>query len=380
MATRWYTDPTNTPDVSPAYDAGWDETAEAVRRKLVIDKPGNNGSVTRTDTDTVAAASSYLLWQFVSEPLDAISATLPVAKGAFRATEQNAKLNGFTRIVFRKCDEDGANPTTIATLTDDVEWDSDYPNLYNRFVGASNLADQALSQGDRLVIEVGFYSSATKAGGYIGALNVTDNHETLLDSYSTSNSDGEFLTYSAGPEVGQSFLGNGLELIGASFYLSKNSAPTGSMYAKLYAHSGTYGSTGVPGSSLATSTAISVASLTTSLAVTQFEFDGTYTLVNTTPYFIVVSYSGGDGSNYLKVGRDASSPAHAGNSARNTGSWAADSGTDVVFYVYTSGTDLGENDTDTAAYNSWIETGDTFTVASGDPPAAIKLGPMFTFA
>ena len=136
MATRFYTDPTNAPDVSPAYDGGWDETAEAVRRKLLIDAPGNNGSVTRTDTDTVAAASSYLLWQFVSEPLDAISATLPVAKGAFRCTEENAKLNGFTRIVFRKCDGDGANPTTIATLTDDVEWDPDYPNLYNRFVGA----------------------------------------------------------------------------------------------------------------------------------------------------------------------------------------------------------------------------------------------------
>ena len=141
MATRWYTDNWNAPDVSPAYDAGWDETAAALRRKLLIDDPVNTGTLSSVDTDTVAAASSYLLWQFVSEPLDAISATLPVAKGAFRCTEQNAKLNGYTRIVFRKCDEDGANPTTIATLTDDVEWDNDYPNLYNRFVGASNLTD-----------------------------------------------------------------------------------------------------------------------------------------------------------------------------------------------------------------------------------------------
>ena len=220
MATRWYTDPLNTPDVSPAYDANWDETAAAARRKLVIDTPGNNISVSRIDTDTIAAAAYYLLWQFVSEPLDAISATFPVAKAAFRCAEENAKLNGFTHIKFRKCDGDGGNPTTIGTITDDVEWDNDYPNKYNRFVGASNLTDQALSQGDRLVIEVGFYSSATKAGGYIGG---------------------------------------------------------------------------------------------------------------------ILSY---------------------GN----------------------SGTDLPENDTETAAYNSWIETGDTFSEASGDPPEVVKLGPMFAFA
>ena len=173
MATRFYPRPTTpAPTVSPAYDAGvWDETAAALRRQLIIDTPDNVSGVTNTDTDTIAGVGYYLLWQFVSEPLDAISATLAVSKAAFRCSEENAKLNAFTHIVFRKCDEDGANPVTIGSITDDVEWDNDYDTSFtNRFVGASNLTDQALSQGDRLVIEVGFYSSATKAGGYIGGL------------------------------------------------------------------------------------------------------------------------------------------------------------------------------------------------------------------
>ena len=165
MATRWYTDPTNAPDVSPAYDDGWDETAEALRRKLSITSDGI-GTIANSDTDSIAAPAYYLLWQFVSEPLDAISATFPVCKATFQCRKSNAKQGSTLHIKFRKCDSDGSNPTTIASVTDDTEFDNDW--YVNRFYGAANLADQALSQDDRLVIEVGFYSSYTKAGGYTG--------------------------------------------------------------------------------------------------------------------------------------------------------------------------------------------------------------------
>jgi len=199
MATRWYTDPTNAPTVSPAYDASWNETASAVRRKLVIDVAGNNGSTAKLDLDTVVAAAYYLLWQFVSEPLDAISATLPVCKAAFLCYEDAAKLNATLHIKFRKCDSDGGNPATIASVDDDTEFDD---NAYvNRFYGAANLADQALSQGDRLVIEVGFYSSSTKANGYIGAVRATDNHATTdLPENNT-----ETTSYNSWIETGDTF-------------------------------------------------------------------------------------------------------------------------------------------------------------------------------
>ena len=220
MATRWYPSvyALQVPDVSPAYDTNaWDETASAVRRKLIIDTPAGTIGTYNSDQATVNATAYYLLFQFVSEPLDAISATLAVSKACFRCFESGVKLDGLLHLVFRKCDEDGNNPTTIATLTDDTEFDDNDP--VNRFVGPSNLTDQSFSQGDRFIVEVGFKDS------------------------------------------------------------TKDSLLFGSIY--------------------------------------------------------------GDDN---------------------------------------SGTDLPENDTETAAYNCWIETGDTFTVASGDPPEVVKLGPMFAFA
>ena len=56
------------------------------------------------------------------------------------------------------------------------------------------------------------------------------------------------------PAVGQSFTGNGLILNSAEFYLKKKGSPTGNAVVKIYAHSGTYGTSSVPtGSALATS-------------------------------------------------------------------------------------------------------------------------------
>jgi len=199
MATRFYTDPTNAPSVSPAYDGGWSYTDDSSRRKLVIDTAGNNGDGYGAARDVVDGVGSYCLWQFVSEPLDSISATLAVSKGAFRCSESDAKLNGYTRIIFRKCDEDGSNPVTIGTITDDVEYAA--PTVTNRFVGASNLTDQALSQGDRLVIEVGFYSSATKDTLNYGYIYATDNHATT----DLPENDTETTAYNSWIETGDTF-------------------------------------------------------------------------------------------------------------------------------------------------------------------------------
>jgi len=220
MATRFYTDPTNAPTVSPAYVGSlWDDTTQAVRRKLVIDTAGNNAS-TDFNFNEVAAYNDYILAvQFVSEPLDAISATLSANKIVFRCLESNAKAQCFLFYYFGKCDSDGSNATKIDWAIDFTEFDNGV--LTNRAAITGDILDKVFNQGDRLILEVGAKFSYSKVSGYNATINVTDNHAT----------------------------------------------------------------------------------------------------------------------------------------------------------------DLPENDTETAAYNSWIETGDTFTEASGDPPAeVVKLGPMFAFA
>ena len=219
MATRFYPDPTNAPSVSPGFGTWWD-TTQAVRRKLVIDVPGNNGSTSFQVDETATYIDTILVAQFVSEPLDALDPiALEVIKECFRILESNAKAEVTWRFRIRKCDGDGNNDADVNANSFSDTTEADDGGLTNRFMSKINQDDGAISQGQRLVIEVGFLFNYSKVSGYNATLSITDNHAT----------------------------------------------------------------------------------------------------------------------------------------------------------------DLGENDTDTTAYNSWIETGDTFTEASGEP-AAIKLGPIFTFA
>lgn len=120
----------------------------------------------------------------------------------------------------------------------------------------------------------------------------------------------------------------------AKFYLKKVGSPTGNAVAKLYAHSGTFGSSSVPtGGALATSNNVDVSSLTGTLTLTNFVFSTWYQFTAGTNYVIAIEYSGGDASNYVQVGYDASSPGHAGNKSTLSGTWSAQSGHDCCFYA-----------------------------------------------
>lgn len=113
-------------------------------------------------------------------------------------------------------------------------------------------------------------------------------------------------------------------------------SPTGEVVAELYDHSGTYGTSSVAtGGALATSIAVPVSKITGSYATFNFEFQDGYELTANTNYVIVVRHADGDGSNYLQV-EGTSDDVHGGNRTEDTGSWAASSGTDLRFEVYTS--------------------------------------------
>jgi len=143
-------------------------------------------------------------------------------------------------------------------------------------------------------------------------------------------------------ELGQSFTAIGVNLGRVDMYIKKVGSPTGNAVAILYAHTGTFGSTGTPtGAALATSDVFDVSTLTTSLELKSFNFSGAeqYSLVNGTNYFIALKYITGDDSNYVQWGLDGSSPSHAGNKANKTnGTWSANSAQDFCFWLYSTGT------------------------------------------
>lgn len=168
----------------------------------------------------------------------------------------------------------------------------------------------------------------------------------VLGNYGEANYD----TYSniQGFSRGQTFTspGGAYALKRCSFWMRRSgNTITGTPHvrAKLFAHSGTYGSTGVPtGSALSVSGDILQAGLSSaSLGWVEFTFSSPYTLSPNTQYCIVIE-SDADATGGLYVGYDASSPTHAGNYFDNAGgSWAYNAGRDVIFKAI--GEQAGQN-------------------------------------
>ena len=163
--------------------------------------------------------------------------------------------------------------------------------------------------------------------------------EFLVDSYADSNANTSTgLGAYFNDVVGQSFTGKAGNLTACKFYLIKSGSPTGNAVAKLYIHSGTYGTTSLPtGEALATSDNVDVSTIGAIEALITFDFTGEeqYTLIEGTKYCIVVEYYGGDISNSIGVLLDSTSPTHTGNYLKYyDDAWSYNAAVDTIFYVY----------------------------------------------
>lgn len=118
--------------------------------------------------------------------------------------------------------------------------------------------------------------------------------------------------------MGQSFTGNGATLGSAKMWLRRKLSPTGNLVFKIYAHSGTFGTNGIPtGAALAVSGNLDVSTIATVQTEYELFFTGANQIVltNGTNYFLTAEYSGGNSTNYLDTGNVAAGHAGAGNPA-----------------------------------------------------------------
>lgn len=154
----------------------------------------------------------------------------------------------------------------------------------------------------------------------------------VIDSYSETNQDVVFNIVGTADGVGQSFTGNGNTLSSAKLYLKQASADTVTMNAKIFAHTGTYGSTSAPtGAALATSDNVNCSVLTSSLALVSFTFSGANQIVLAAGTNYVLRLDAATAPTFnIDVGADSTSPTHSGNSVQGTTSF---SGYDACFYV-----------------------------------------------
>ena len=200
MATRFYTDPTNAPSVSPAFNGGWTDTSQAIRRQLVLDSPGVNDSITIQLDETATYNDTILAAQFVSPPLNALDPVqMSGIKASFRLLESNAKANVYLYLRYRKCDGDGSN---VGEFYDGFAIDTteaDESVLTNRNLSTYG-GDTSLAQGQRVVIEVGLFFEYSKVSSYTGSISITDNSGTDLGANNTDTA-----AYNSGIEIGDTF-------------------------------------------------------------------------------------------------------------------------------------------------------------------------------
>lgn len=164
---------------------------------------------------------------------------------------------------------------------------------------------------------------------------------------SVSSATGAAVALSPTQMSGQSITGNGTTLYRLGFRVTTaagNTELNGVVSARVYAHSGTFGTSSVgTGSALATSTTMAVSALPASgsTTVTFFDFTGAnqITLTQGTNYVVVVSFDSGTnttGTNTLSLTASSSGTGtHPGNRTTFSGStWSATSTSDMYHFVY----------------------------------------------
>lgn len=167
MATRFYfpAEGSGAPSVSPAFDAGWEQTAQATRLKLLYKntlKALTTIANTGTRTVPITTTQDILCNQFVSDPIPPqkinSSCLFSLVVSALEsATTANVTLAVVVRII-------DINGTTRATLFSTFNTGTEFGTTQStRIVAATAVAAVTTQLGDRIVVEVGGHAAAPTA-------------------------------------------------------------------------------------------------------------------------------------------------------------------------------------------------------------------------
>lgn len=167
MATRFYFDATNAPAVSPAFNSNWEQTGQALRRRL-LSKATNYASTTLTNntvTIPITTTQDILAYQLVSDPLGPTNLGglfYIVIRCAESATTANAHLAYALRIL-------RADGTTFVEVASSFATSTEFATTAaTRLIGNAtstiSIANTTILQaGDRLILELGIRASAPTA-------------------------------------------------------------------------------------------------------------------------------------------------------------------------------------------------------------------------
>lgn len=168
MATRFYFPATGsgTPSVSPAFDAGWEQTGQAVR--LILRRKVNLSTLSTLADATaltvpITTTQDILAFQFVSDPFPAqnlvASGTLSLV---IRVLESALTANVSLAVVAKVFTQDGL--TSLGTIFSNFNADTEFAaTAATRIVAATTITGLVSTAACRLVVEVGGHAAAPTA-------------------------------------------------------------------------------------------------------------------------------------------------------------------------------------------------------------------------
>ena len=184
MATRCYFNRSDVSDIdlSGSLIGNWDQGTSAASNILSLDSKLTVRNTTLTCTKTGSAAVRVIGQQFITNPLDAVTLNLAVLKSQFICREAEADNNAYLSIAVGYCDSDGSSPTLLFHVDDDTEMDDIYEN---RQWTAADQANYSLTQGQRLIVEIGVYCNNTKNETDVNNITIINNSITDLPENNT---------------------------------------------------------------------------------------------------------------------------------------------------------------------------------------------------
>ena len=216
---------------------------------LIIGKQGANASAASS------TAVSTGVWNFVAVTIDASGNIVYYLNGSADGTATLAGIDTTLSLAVMGSQISGwFGPTFFDGAIDEVGiWSRalSSPEVTQLYNGGTGLSFPYLT-GIGTLID-GYYKLDGNSTDSVGSNNGTDTgiiyggaYTGLIDSFSEANvNDYNTLYNGVYTFLGQSFTNtNAGVLDSAKFYLKKSGSPTGSVYAKVYAHTGTYGTSG----------------------------------------------------------------------------------------------------------------------------------------
>jgi hypothetical protein len=181
VATRLYLD-SAAAAVSPAYDSGWEDTAQAAPRKTLARLADLNGipaGLPYIINPSGTGGRDYMWVQMVSATINAqtIGGGGATFKGVYWCREDSASNDARAQIIVKVVSGDGSTFRGTALAMDTAalgsdEFASSYETRYFPRGGAATLSSVTAQAGDRLVVEIGFRAHSTGTGDT--RLNGTD--------------------------------------------------------------------------------------------------------------------------------------------------------------------------------------------------------------